>query len=205
MTHRAFGRYPIGYVLKKPLANPSGMTITYSSGAVHVLSVLVEKYAGQRIDQIAAEKLWPRLGISRVRWEIFAQDDRPNGGAGIDLRPRDMAKLGWLWLEEGQGNDGPVIDESWVEKGTAAAFQWSQGGSLLKEYSYGWLWWLYRKDGRTAFFAWGYGGQFIWVDPSLDLVVVVTNNARNIPAADANQSESTGLDLIINHVIPAIK
>lgn len=196
---------PIAYVLEKPLTNQHGTTFTYNSGAVHVLSVLVEKYAGQRIDQIAAEKLWPRLGIQRVRWEVFPQDGRPNGGAGLDLRPRDMAKLGWLWLEEGRASDGPVIDESWVERGTRPAFSWWQAGTLLNEQSYGWLWWLYRKDGRTAFFAWGYGGQFIWVDRSLDLVVVVTNNWRNVPPADATEGARAGMDLIINHVIPAIR
>jgi CubicO group peptidase (beta-lactamase class C family) len=196
---------PIAYVLDKPLANLPGTTFTYNSGAVHVLSVLVEKYAGRRIDQIATEKLWPRLGIQKVRWEIFPHDGRPNGGAGLDLRPRDMAKLGWLWLEEGRGRDGPVIDESWVEKGTSPAFSWWQAGAPFNQQNYGWLWWLYRKDGRTAFYAWGHGGQFIWVDPSLELVVVVTNNWRNVAAADASESARTGMDLIINHVIPAIR
>lgn len=196
---------PIAYVLEKPIASQPGATFTYNSGAVHVLSVLVEKYAGQRIDQIAAEKLWPRLGVPRVRWEIFPHDGRPNGGAGLDLRPRDMAKLGWLWLEEGQGADGPVLDRDWVERGTRPAFSWWLASTPSGQQSYGSLWWLHRRDGRTAFFAWGHGGQFIWVDRTLDLVVVVTNNWRNVPAADAAESARAGLDLIINRVIPAIR
>lgn len=141
--------------------------------------------------------------MPRVRWEVFP-DGRPNGGAGLDLRPRDMAKLGWLWLEEGRGSDGPVLHENWVEKGTSPAFSWWQTFAPLHEQNYGWLWWLYRKDGRAAFFAWGHGGQFIWVDRTLDLVVVVTNNWRSVPAAEAAQAAQAGLDLIINHVVPAI-
>lgn len=197
---------PIGYVLGKPLAHPRGSTFTYNSGAVHVLSVLVEKYAGKRIDRIAEEKLWPRLGIARVRWEIFPQDGRPNGGAGLDLRPRDMAKLGWLWLEQGRANETQLIDQRWVDRGTGAAFSsWWQTWAPLREQNYGWLWWLYRNGGRTAFFAWGYGGQFIWVDPELDLVAVVTNQWRNVTATDADATTRAGMDLIINRIIPAIR
>ena len=196
---------PVGFVLTKPLAHPSGTTFTYNSGAVHVLSVLVEKYAGRRIDQIAAEKLWPPLGIRRVRWEIFPNDDRPNGGSGLDLRPRDMAKLGWLWLERGRANGTQVIDAAWVDEGTRPAFSWWQTLEPLRERSYGWLWWLYRSGARTAFFAWGYGGQLIWVDPSLQLVAVVTNNWRGVSTADVATAERAGLDLIINHVISSIR
>jgi CubicO group peptidase (beta-lactamase class C family) len=196
---------PIAYLLGKPLANPGGTTFTYNSGAVHVLSVLVEKYAGQRIDQIAAEKLWPRIGVRRVRWEVFPNDGRPNGGAGLDLRPRDMAKLGWLWLQRGEANGTPVIDPEWVDQGTRPAFSWWATSEPLRERNYGWLWWLHRNGGRTSFFAWGYGGQFIWVDPALQLVAVVTSNWRSVAAADVAAAERAGLDLIINRVIPAVR
>jgi CubicO group peptidase (beta-lactamase class C family) len=196
---------PIGFVLQKPLAHTPGSNFTYNSGAVHVLSVLVEQYAGQRIDRIAEEKLWPRLGIRRVRWEIFPHDGRPNGGAGLDLRPRDMAKLGWLWLEKGQVNETQLIERRWVDEGTRPAFSWWQASAPLREQNYGWLWWLYRNGGRMTFFAWGHGGQFIWVDPELDLVVAMTNEWRNVPAAAAAEAARTGLDLIINRIIPAIR
>jgi CubicO group peptidase (beta-lactamase class C family) len=196
---------PIAYVLGKPLANPRGTTFTYNSGAVHVLSVLVEKYAGKRIDQIAAEQLWPQLGVRRVRWETFAHDGRPNGGSGIDLRPRDMAKLGWLWLERGRANGTPVIDPEWVDHATRPAFPWWQTWEPLREQNYGWLWWLYRNGGRTSFFAWGHGGQFIWVDPGLQLVAVVTSNWRGVPAAEVAAATRAGLDLIINRVITAVR
>jgi CubicO group peptidase (beta-lactamase class C family) len=197
---------PIGYVLARPLANQRGSTFTYNSGAVHVLSVLIEKYTGQRINHIAQEKLWPRLGINRWLWEVLPQDGRPNGGSGLDLRPRDMAKLGWLWLEEGRANDTQLMDRNWVDRGTRPAFSsWWQTWEPLREQNYGSLWWLYRNGGRSAFFAWGHGGQFIWVDPELDLVVVVTNNWRSVPASDAAEAARAGLDLIINHIIPGVR
>jgi len=196
---------PIAYVLDKPLSNPRGSTFTYNSGAVHVLSVLVEKYAGQRIDEIAQQKLWPRLGIQRVRWEVFPHDGRPNGAAGLDLRPRDMAKLGWLWLDEGRVNGEQVIEQRWVSEGTQPRFSWWLASAPWNEQNYGWLWVLDRKAARTAFFAWGYGGQYIWVDRQLDLVVVVTNNWRSVPANEAAEAARAGMNLIVNHIVPTAR
>jgi CubicO group peptidase (beta-lactamase class C family) len=197
---------PIRYVLEKPFVQPSGSSFTYNSGAVHVLSVLVEKYAGKQINVIASEKLWPRLGIRRWLWEVLPQDGRPNGGAGLDLRPRDMAKLGWLWLDEGRANDAQLLDQRWVDRGTRPAFSsWWQTWAPLNEQNYGWLWWLYRSGGHNAFFAWGHGGQFIWVQRELDLVVVVTNHWRNVPAAETAEAARLGLELIINRIIPAVR
>jgi CubicO group peptidase (beta-lactamase class C family) len=66
--------------------------------------------------------------------------------------------------------------------------------------SYGFLWWLAPQGAPAAFFAWGYGGQFIWVVPSLDAVVVVTTDWR-APPISPDQLATNAMDLIVNHVL----
>ena len=154
---------PIHFLLDKPLAATPGQTFTYNSAAAHLLSVVVQQAVGQPIPEFAQTNLFTPLGITRERWEGFP-DGRVNGGAGIDLRPRDLAKVGQV--------------------------------------SYGWLWWLAPPGAPSAFFAWGHGGQFIWVVPGLDAVIVVTTDWR-APPVPADELVRNAMDLIVNWVLPA--
>lgn len=195
---------PVAYLLDRPIIDEPGTTFRYNSAGAHVLAVAVERATGMPIDELAAAQLLPRLGIERVRWERIGTDRRPNGGSGLDLRPRDMAKLGWLWLQQGDAGRGRVLHPRWIEEGSAPAFEWWQTDPPLADQNYGWLWWLARSPGHAAFFAWGWGGQFIWVEPELDLVIVVTTAWRGIDREAAERASADGLDLIVNYLIPAV-
>ena len=199
------GGFPIAYLLQRPLANPPGHAFTYNSAAVHLLSAVLQGATGLSTQEFARRYLFDPLGITTAKWELF-QDGRANGGAGLDLRPRDLAKLGALWLQGGDagGGRGTIVASDWVANATTPKFSYWTGRAPLAEQSYGYLWWLDRRGGRVSFFAWGYGGQFIWVDRALDLVVVVTTEWRGA-GAQAGQLESNGLGLIVNHILPAVR
>jgi CubicO group peptidase (beta-lactamase class C family) len=164
--------------------------------------VVVQEATGEPIPDFAQTHLFTPLGITRVRWEVFP-DGRVNGGAGIDLRPRDLAKLGALWLQAGVSNEQPIVDPGWVEAGTQATIPFYNTSLPPRQLSYGWLWWLAPPGAPAAFFAWGHGGQFVWVIPSLDAVVVVTTDWRS-PPIPADQLAANAMGLIVNHVLPAI-
>jgi len=81
---------------------------------------------------------------------------------------------------------------------------WRSTYGPLNKLTYGYLWWIEERQPETAFFAWGYGGQFICVVPILNLVVVTTTNWRGLTAEGGPQPlEQAVLDIIINHVVPA--
>lgn len=194
---------PIEYLLRKPLAANPGTRFTYNSAAVHLLATVLEDATGTSVQEYAEEHLFRPLGIRRARWEIFP-DGSANGGAGLDLRARDLAKLGQLWLQNGDAGGERVLDASWTANGSSPAFVYWSVPPPLRDQSYGFLWWLTRSPSLPAFFAWGYGGQFVWVTPALNLVVVVTHEWRNA-GSYANDQARNGLDLIANHVIPAVR
>ena len=95
---------PVGYLLARPLVSTPGAAFSYNSAAVHLLSVALTGAIERPLEGFAAEALFAPLGITRIRWEPLA-DGSPNGGSGIDLRPRDLAKIGALWLAG--GSTGP--------------------------------------------------------------------------------------------------
>jgi len=90
----------------------------------------------------------------------------------IFLRPRDMLKFGLMYLNRGEWNGRQIVPRDWVEKSTAPKIA---SGPWL---GYGYFWWTrdFHLNGRTipGYFAWGYGGQYIFVVPELELVVVLT-------------------------------
>jgi CubicO group peptidase (beta-lactamase class C family) len=194
---------PVAYVLQRAHAAQPGTTFRYNSGETHVLSVVVQDAVGRDLSAFAAEHLFAPLGIRRVRWEVFP-DGRVNGGAGLDLRARDLAKLGQLWLQGGDAGATRILQPGWLDDGTRPAFPYWQAGPPLGRQSYGFLWWLSDSPGPRAFFAWGHGGQFIWVVPSLDLVVVVTHEWRGA-GSQAGLLAVNGLDLIVNRVVRAVR
>jgi CubicO group peptidase (beta-lactamase class C family) len=194
---------PIEYLLSRPLVSLPGREFRYNSAAVHLLSVVLEAATGMSTIEYARRNLFEPLGITAVQWEVFP-DGRANGGAGIDLRPTDLAKLGVLWLQQGDAGGRQIVEPAWIAAATAPRFGYWDGKAPLADQSYGYLWWLNRAGGSVHSFAWGFGGQFVWVAPELDLVTVVTTEWRNA-GSQAELLARQGQDLVVNHVIPSVR
>lgn len=193
----------IEYVLQKPLVATPGQQFTYNSGAVHILSVVLTKATGMNTLAFADENLFGPLGITEKRWEQVS-GGYYNGGAGLEVHARDMVKLGLLFLQNGFSGNQPVVPAGWVAHSTQTQQQLGFTYSAMNNVNYGYLWWLDSGQSRAAFLAWGYGGQFIYCVPALNLVIVTTSQWQ-LSAADANKQEIANLNLIIDYVIKSVK
>jgi CubicO group peptidase (beta-lactamase class C family) len=166
----------VDYLLDRPLSDPPGTAFAYNSAAVHLLGVILEEATGASLPTYADRELFGPLGIGTSAWEELP--DGYNGGSGLDLRPRDAARLGQLMLQNGWSGARSLVPEPWLRASVADG--WSVPGSVgpVEELEYGYLWW--RDPERGAFFAWGFGGQFVYVAPLIDLVVVATTEWRGV-------------------------
>src|SRR5262249_34931008 len=156
------------------------------SAAVHLLSAAITSASGMGTDLFADETLLGPLGIRVRTWEV---DNRgiPNGGAGLSLRTRDLAKVGTLVLQGGRSGTTQVVPRAWLD---AAMRPWRvppAGFRFTGVLDYGRLWWLGRMAGNDLQLAWGHGGQFVAIFPGLDLVVVTTARWQGIGGAAADQ------------------
>lgn len=163
------------YVLSQPLAADPGTTFTYNSGNTMLLGGILSAQTGDTAERYIAEQLFTPLGIETWRWET-GRPNITNTGWGLHLTPRDMLTFGRLYLNHGRWEDQQLVPAAWVEQSTAAHITADDG------YEYGYQWWRYQDDHEVVrnlavndvYFAWGFGGQFIWVVPHLQLVVVTT-------------------------------
>jgi CubicO group peptidase (beta-lactamase class C family) len=172
----------VGYLLARPIVNSPGADFNYNSAAVHLLAVALSDATGGHMREFADSVLFAPLGISHDHWEVFP-DSVPNGGAGLYIRSRDMAKIGALVLQVGMSGTRPIVSRDWIRtvvEGHITAFGSANGPAPI---GYGYLWWLPTVGSHHYIMAEGYGGQFILIVPDLDAVVVATATWQSVGAA----------------------
>jgi CubicO group peptidase (beta-lactamase class C family) len=158
-----------------PIVSPPGSTFRYDGALPHLLSAMLTARTQTSLADYMRVHVFEPLGISGVTWES-APEGFTSGFSGLGIRPRDMAKIGQLYLAGGGWNGQPVMPASWAEQ---AGMNQAPGGNA--DAGYGYLWWLSGETGHSAFFAAGYGGQYIYIIPELDLVVVITGDPDVTP------------------------
>lgn len=183
----------VRYALTRPLLSTPGTEMDYSTGNTHVLSAILTKVTGRSTWQFAQEALAAPLGFTLAQWPRDPQGVY-FGGNEMLMTPRQMIAFGELYLNRGMAGGRQIVPEAWVEASFVprARSSWSE-----QEYGYGW--WIRDLAGRDAFYAWGYGGQYIFVLPDLELVIVTTSSTA---AGDERRGHRrTVLDLVERFVI----
>ncbi len=164
---------PVNFALRRPVTAEPGTVFRYDSHSSHLLSVILSRATGMSAAKFAEKHLASTLGVSRYQWASDAQG-HSRGGFGLQLTARDMARFGTLYLRGGRWAGQQVIPADFAE---ASVRQQSTGGYPWPAWArYGYQWWvLPDPGGPAAYAANGLGGQYIYVVPSSDLVVVITS------------------------------
>jgi CubicO group peptidase (beta-lactamase class C family) len=201
-SNRNYGRWVqsanwVKHVLTRPLVATPGTQMIYSTGSTHLLSAIITKASGMDTHRFARRYLGEPLGISVPRWTVDPQGIF-FGGNEMSMTPRDMLAIGEMYLNCGRVGTRQIVSEEWVHSSirTHATRDWRP------ERTYGYGWWVREVDGHDAFYAWGYGGQFIYVVPGLRLVAVMTSSPN--PGEGLRAHRQSLYDLMEEEIVPAV-
>lgn len=159
----------IRFMLDLPMVAEPGGVYEYCSGGMHLLSGIITKATGVSALDFARRTLFAPLGIGASAWPSDAQGIS-HGWGDLHLQPRDMAKIGYLWLRGGQWENRQLVPADWMR--AAVQVHSHPGSSPAPGYGYGL--WIYPDRSPPIFEGLGRGGQRISVVPAKNLVVVFT-------------------------------
>jgi hypothetical protein len=173
-TDQAFWNNPdsVDYVLTREVVAQPGAEFFYSSGLSHVIAEANNRASGQSHLTFVRKHLFGPLGIRTATWDPDLSG-RHWGGTGLRIRPRDMAKIGQLALQEGLWEGRRLVSREWITESTSG-----QTSGIAGAPNYGYQWWI-RPRGR--FLAHGYNGQYIGVDPEADVVMTMITLSEQSP------------------------
>jgi CubicO group peptidase (beta-lactamase class C family) len=182
--------------LARPMVADRGGPMIYSTGNTHLLSAILTKATGMSTWAYARRKLGGPLGIDIPRWPRDPQGIY-FGGNDMRLTPRAMVAIGELYRNRGRVGRRQIVPAWWVDSSFVV-----RAHSPFNGHGYGWGWWTRAAADYQVNFAWGYGGQLIFIVPALRATVVMTSD----PEGRREWGHLDALhDLLDTYVIPALE
>ncbi|MBS1525120.1 MAG: serine hydrolase [Bacteroidetes bacterium] len=182
----------VKYTFDLPMIDTPGRIGRYNSGNPIAVGYIIGKHSGMPLHDFAAKNLFGPIGITDFKWNFKPDRSNADNFCQVLLTPRDMAKFGLLYLNNGVWQGKHVVPAEWVAESTSKH-------SVVENVNYGYLWWLkYLDAGKVryhSFAAQGNGGQKIYVFRELNMVVVTTGGNYN--------TQSPADELIKSYILPA--
>lgn len=156
----------VQYTIDRPMAEEPGKVFNYSSGATELLAYIFLKETGRDIDAYGEKYLFVPLGIKHHWKRTYLGVVDTEGG--LYLNGGDLAKIGYLYLQDGMWNGKQIVSKDWVEKSLTPSI------SVSDNFQYGFKWWLYPHNGKFVWMGRGFGGQRLVVFPQEKLIATFT-------------------------------
>ncbi|MFX0205601.1 MAG: serine hydrolase domain-containing protein [Candidatus Hodarchaeota archaeon] len=178
----------VQFILDRPMMNEPGTKWIYNSGASHLLSAIIQKTTGMSTLAFANKYLFEPLGVSTVNW---GHDSLGVyfGGYDLYMRPRDVAKFGYLFLNNGTWDDKQIFSINWATQSSKIAFYPNDNSA------YGFQWWIHPS--KAYYYASGLFAQRIIIVPDYDLVVVFT--------AEIRSGSDPEIEMLNKYILAAVK
>jgi len=188
----------IANVLSTPMIREPGYEFNYNSGNGILMAPIMNQLTGIELEQYAKEKLFDPISIAEWKWETIP-GDYVNASWGLHLKPMDMAKIGYLYLKNGIWNNHIIFEERWRFRSTR------NRATISNYFNYAYFWWRFANYAdviRTlkkndVYFSWGDGGQFIFIIPHLEVVIVST-------AGNYSNNDTLTIGMLRDYIIAAV-
>jgi CubicO group peptidase (beta-lactamase class C family) len=184
--------------LSLPVVNDPGSKFLYNSMATFMLSAIVQKVTGEKVEDYLQPRLFEPLGIEGIDWESSPEGINA-GGWGLRVKTEDMAKFGLLYLQKGMWNGKQIIPAAWVEEATS--FKIDQAPDATPEIRAGNDWvqgycYQFWRSRHNSYRADGAFGQYIMVIPEKDAVVAITSESPDMQDV---------MNMVWKYILPAMK
>jgi CubicO group peptidase (beta-lactamase class C family) len=175
------GHYP-PLIAEFPLIADPGTEFNYSNLSSDWLGIIVDRATGMNLKAYAEENLFSPLGVEAGEWGTDAEGHN-NGAADLHMRPRDAARFGLLYLNDGQYEGNQIVPADWVHDSlqrysedinVTGGFP-ANWGLSFRDIGYGYQWWSARVGDHHFDYAMGHGGQMIVLLSEFDMVIVTTS------------------------------
>ena len=178
-TEAYYGSHLADQVLSLNVKEEPGKVFNYQSCNTQLLSLVIEKVTGKTLSEFASEKLWKPLGAEHpALWSLDRADGVEKGYCCFNSTATDFARIGQMVLDSGQFNNQQVVSKSYLKEATSPA-TWLKGENGGPLDYYGYQFWILTHKGHKVVYARGILGQYIFIIPSLDAVVVRLGTERS--------------------------
>lgn len=185
----------VRHALARPFDDDPGGRMIYSTGTSHLMSAALTEAAGASTHALARDWLGEPLGVTIPPWLRDPQGVY-FGGNDMMMSPRDLLRFGELYRLGGEIDGRRILPAAWIEE------SWTpRTRSPWSGHAYGYGWFSKTAQGHPVHFAWGYGGQMLFVVPSLDLTVVMISDPSPRPREESHLGELHAL--LDDGIIPA--
>lgn len=150
---------------------------------------------GDSTIRFADQRLFDPIGINRPRWQRAPVTGQAVGGFGLELTVRDVARFGLLALRKGEWDGERLVSNAWFD----AATTYQASGDTTGYAAYGYHWWVITDGAYPAYFGLGFGSNYLYIVPALDLIVVVLKGFETPPSP-----VSIVRPLIEGYFVPAV-
>ncbi|MEX2454935.1 MAG: serine hydrolase [Rhodospirillaceae bacterium] len=185
----------VGFALSRPFVDEPGGRMLYSTGNTHLLSAMLTEVSGRSTLEIAREWLTGPLGVDLPPWDRDPQGIY-FGGNNMLLSPRALLRFGEMYRNGGVFEGERVVSEDWIRKSWTPRTTSRYSGD-----GYGYGWFIADICGRPVYYARGFGGQFLYVAPSLGLTIVITSEETTRTRVDGYYEALRAL--VADEIVPA--
>ncbi len=183
--------------LAQPFVDEPGGAMLYSTGSTHLLSAILTRASGRSTLELAREWLGPQDGFAISGWDRDPQGIY-FGGNNMAMSTRSLLAFGELYRNGGLTADGRrLLSQAWINE------SWEpRTASRYTGDGYGYGWFLREIGGEQVRYAWGYGGQMLYIVPSLQLTVAMTSDEN---AASARSGHRDALHDLLAAIIASVR
>ncbi|MDR2036569.1 MAG: beta-lactamase family protein [Bacteroidales bacterium] len=179
-TKAYYGENIESVVTDLQLVELPGVRFRYQSGVTQLLSFVVANATGKSISEYASEKLWTPVGAENdALWSLDRKNGLEKAYCCFNSNARDFARIGQLILNKGNWNGVQVVSEAFIDEATQAASWLKDGDTEQNVDFYGYQWWHMKRNNMDVIYARGILGQYIFVVPEKNMVVVRLGEKRS--------------------------